>query len=512
MSQERLTVRKIKEILRLKYEAGLSNRAIGRACRVSCSTVSEYTQRARHAGLSWPLPESLSEEELYSKLFPEAKRVNTAERPMPDWETVQKELRKKGVTLRLLWQEFSEQHPDGYRYTQYCVHYRQWSRTHNPSMHREHKGGEEMEVDYAGVTLPITNPETGEISQAAVFVATLPASSRLYTEVQLNQGLSSWINGHVRAFEFFGGVPCIVRPDNLKSGVKSPAYYEPDLNPTYQELAEYYRIAVIPARVRRPKDKASVENGVQNVERWVLAPLRKSTFFSIAEANRAVRKLLEALNQREMKMVGKSRDQLFEELDKPALRPLPERPYEFAIWKKARVNIDYHVAFEKHYFSVPHPLIHEEVDLRVTERMVEIFHKGERVAVHPRKTQAGQYSTRSEHMPSHHRFVAEVNTERLLEWAAKVGPRTEQWVSVLLRSRFYPEQAYRTCLGVLNLARKYGGEQIERACQVALEARLLSYRDVKAELDHQSRLLSVPASQPAALPVHENIRGDTYYD
>ena len=512
MAQERLTVRKIKEILRLKYEAGLSNRAIGRACRVSCSTISEYTQRATRAGVSWPLPENLSEEELYRKLFPEAKRASTTEKPMPDWEMVQKELRKKGVTLRLLWQEFSEQHPDGYRYTQYCVHYRQWSHTHNPSMHRDHKGGEEMEVDYVGATLPITNPETGEITQSAIFVATLPASNRLYAEVQPNQGLSNWINGHVRAFEFFGGVPRIVRPDNLKSGVKSPSYYDPDLNPTYQELAEYYRVAVIPARIRHPKDKASVENGVQNVERWVLAPLRKRPFFSIAEANRAVRKQLEALNQREMKLVGKSRDQLFEELDKPALRPLPERPFEFAIWKKARVNIDYHVAFEKHYFSVPHFLIHEEVNLRVTERMVEIFHKGERVAVHPRKKQAGQYSTCSEHMPSHHRFVAEVNTERLLDWAAKVGPQTEQWVSALFRSRSYPEQTYRTCLGVLNLAKKYGGEQIERACQIAFEARLLSYRDVKAELDHQSKLLSLPDPQPSAFPVHENIRGDVYYN
>jgi len=508
MSQERLTVRKIKEILRLKYEAGLSNREIGRACRVSCSTISEYTRRARQAGLSWPLPESLSEEELYRSLFLEVKRANVG-RPMPDWEIVQQELHKKGVTLRLLWQEFSEQHPDGYRYTQYCEHYRQWSGSHNPSMHREHKGGEEMEVDYVGPTLPITNPETGEITQAVIFVATLPASKRLYAEVQPDQGLSSWINGHIRAFEFFGGVPRIVRLDNLRSGVKSPTYYEPDLNPTYQELAEYYRVAVIPARVRRPKEKASVENGVQNVERWVLAPLRKRTFFSIAEANRAVKKQLEILNQREMKMVGKSRDQLFEELDQAALRPLPEKPYEFAIWKKVRVNIDYHVVFEKNYYSVPYPLIHEEVDLRVTERMVEIFHKGEQVAIHLRKRQAGQYSTRSEHMPSNHRFVAEVNTEHLLEWAARIGPQTKKWASALFQSRPYPEQAYRTCLGVLNLARKYGTEQTDRACQISLEAHLLSYRDVKAELDRQTRLLT--PSQPTALPVHENIRGDTYY-
>jgi transposase len=291
--------------------------------------------------------------------------------------------------------------------------------------------------------------------------------------------------------------------------VKSPTYYEPDLNPTYQELAEYYRVAVIPARVRRPKEKASVENGVQNVERWVLAPLRKRTFFSIAEANRAVKKQLEILNQREMKMVGKSRDQLFEELDQAALRPLPEKPYEFAIWKKVRVNIDYHVVFEKNYYSVPYPLIHEEVDLRVTERMVEIFHKGEQVAIHLRKRQAGQYSTRSEHMPSNHRFVAEVNTEHLLEWAARIGPQTKKWASALFQSRPYPEQAYRTCLGVLNLARKYGTEQTDRACQISLEAHLLSYRDVKAELDRQTRLLT--PSQPTALPVHENIRGDTYY-
>ena len=511
MSQERLTVRKIKEILRLKFESGLSNRAIGRACHVSCSTISEYLQRARQAGLSWPLPEGLSEEGLYRRLFPETDQADAVKRPTPDWEMVQKELRKKGVTLRLLWQEFSEQHPDGYRYTQYCEHYRRWKGKHNPSMHREHQGGEEMEVDYAGATIPITNPETGEVTRGVVFVATLPASNYLYAEVQPSQELCHWINGHVRAFEFFGGVPRLVRPDNLKSGVKSPSRYEPDLNPTYQELAEYYRIAVIPARVRKPKDKASGENGVQNVERWGIAPLRDCTFFSVGEASAALKQQLDALNRREMKVVGRSRRQLFEELDKPALRSLPERPYEFALWKKVRVNLDYHLAFEKHYYSVPFALIHEEVDIRATERMVEVFHKGELVAIHTRSSHPGRYSTLPEHMPSNHRFVAEVNSERLLRWAAEVGPQTEQWVSALLRSRSYPEQAYRSCLGVLNLAKKHSGEQGERACQIALEARLLSYRDVKAELDHQAQL-SLPAAQPLALPAHENIRGEPYYN
>jgi transposase len=413
------------------------------------------------------------------------------------------------VTLRLLWVEYQEKHPNGYGYTQFCEYYRRWSKAHALAARLPRKGGEELEVDYAGLTIPIVNPESGEVRQAPVFVATLPASNYLYAEVQPNQQACHWINGHVRAWEFLGGVTKILRPDNPKTGVKSPCYYEPDLNPTYQEMAEYYGVAVLPARVRKPRDKGNVENGVQNVERWVIAPLRHQTFFSETEANQAVKPLLEALNNRKMEHLGKSRRELFEELDLPAMRPLPERPYQFATWKKARVNLDYHVAFEKHFYSVPHPLVHQEVEIKATERMVEIFHQGKQVALHPRSQAIGRFSTRPEHMPSNHRFVLELDAGWLLKQAEAVGPRTAQFITALLQSRPFPEQAYRSCLGVLSLARKYPVPLMETACQHALEAHLLSYRDLKSELEALSR--PTPISPDPPLPTHENIRGKTYY-
>ena len=507
MTRERLTLRKIREILRLREESKLSNRAIARACKISNSTVVEYLQRAQMAGLHWPLPEGMSEDALYQKLFPENSSKSIPERPLPDWKTVRDELKKKGVTLKLLWIEYREQHPDGYRYTQFCEYYRKWAKAQSPGGRFTHNGGEEMEVDYAGLTVTIVNPESGEPHQAPVFVATFPASDYVYAEGQPSQELCHWINGHVRAFGFFGGLPKILRPDNPKTGIKSPNYYEPDLNPTYQEMAEYYQVAVLPARVRKPKDKPSVENGVQNVERWVLAPLRHRTFFSEAEAGRAIRPLLEELNERTMAHLGKSRRQLFEELDRPELRPLPEKPYEFATWKTATVNIDYHVAFEKHLYSVPHPLIHQQVEIRASERMVEIFHKGQPVAIHPRSRVSGRFSTNPEHMPPNHRFVLELNADWLLKQAQAIGPHTTNYLTALMHARAFPEQAYRSCLGVLHLARKYPHPLLETACQCLQEAHLLSYRDLKAELER--RMHNSTADHPS--PLHENIRGETYY-
>jgi transposase len=509
MSQERLTLRKIREILRLKEEAGLSNRAIARACKISNSTVGEYLRRAAAAHVSWPLPEGISEEELYRKLFPEDMAPKEPERPLPDCEYIQKELKKKGVTLKLLWEEYKDQYPAShYQYTQFREYYHRWAKSQSPSARLPQAGGAVMEVDYAGMTLPLVNAETGEVKQVSIFVATLPASNYIYAEAQPSQEKCHWINGHVRAFAFFGGVPKILRPDNLKTGVKSPHYYEPDLNPSYQELAEHYQVAVLPARVRRPRDKNHVENGVQNVERWVLAPLRKETFFSLVDMNRAIQKQLEALNGKVMAQYGKSRRQLFEEIDQPELRPLPEKPYQFALWKTAKVNIDYHVAFEKHFYSVPHPLIGQQVEVKATERMVEIFHKGQQVAVHPRSSAQGRFSTRAEHMPSRHRFILELDADWLLKQAEEIGPHTTRYLKSLLEARSFPEQAYRSCLGVLSLARKYPHTLFETACERALQAHLRSYKELKAELEALSRQASTPV-QPI---IHENLRGETYYN
>jgi transposase len=507
MTQERLTLRKIREVLRLKWELDLSNRAIARACHISNSTVGEYVKRAKQAGLGWPLPEELGEEQLYQRLFPEDQRTGMPERPQPDWEKMRRELSRQGVTFLLLWQEYRASYPDGYGYSQFREHYHRWNRSNTVSLRKPHKGGEVVEVDYAGMTLPITNPETGEVWQAPVFVATLPASSYVYAEVQPSAELQHWLAGHVCAFAFFGGVPKILRPDNLKTGVKKPNYYEPDLNPSYQELAEHYHVAVLPARVKKPKDKPHVENGVQNIERWVLAPLRNETFFSVGEANRRMAPLLEALDQKEMQHLRKSRRELFEELDQPALLPLPERPYEFARWKNARVSIDYHITFEGHYYSVPHTLVGQEVQIRATERMLEVFHKSQQVAIHPLSNLSGRFSTSADHMPSHHRFILHQDSDFFLREAAKIGPQTAAFMTAVLRSRPFPQQAFRTCLGILDLARKYLPAHLETACQQLLSAHLLTYKDLKAELEHLTRDLPV---QP--LPAHENVRGDTYYN
>jgi len=510
MPQERLTMRKIKEILRLKYEAGLSNRAIAGACKISNSTVGEYLRLSEAAGIGWPLGE-LSEDEIIQKMYGEKPSLPEKAKPLPDWEEVRKELRKKGVTLHLIWIEYIEKHPDGYKHSQFEEYYRRWKKNHGePSMHNTHVGGERMQVDYAGLKMQVINPETGEVSQVPIFVAELPASNYIYAEAQSSENQCNWNNGHVRAFEYFGGVVKIVVPDNLKTGITKPNYYEPDINPAYQELAEHFQFAVLPARIKKPRDKGKIENGVQNVERWVIAPLRNRTFFSLGEVNQAIREQLDKLNHKVMLAVGRTRRQEFEDIDQPYLRPIPEKPYEYAARKIARVNIDYHVEFDKHLYSVPHSLIHQEVDLHVTEHMVEIFHKGKSVAVHPRSFKPGRFSTLHEHMPPNHQFVDQVNAKQLIHWAETVGPQTAAFITATLKSRPFPEQAYRSCLGVLSLAKKHPHSQIELACQAVLEAKIFSYKAVKEELDWLSKQTALPVT-PEILPAHANIRGDKYY-
>ena len=511
MAQERLTMRKVAEVLRLKWECQLSNRAIARSCSISHSTVAEYLRRAQEAGLSWPLPANMGEDTLFELLFPKAPPSRTRLIPCPDWSVVHTELRKKGVTLRLLWVEYREAHPDGYGYSQFCVLYRDWAKQLQPSMRFSHKGGERVFVDYAGQTVPIVDPHTGEIRQAQIFIGVLGASNYTYAEAQESQELPNWIGGHVRMFAFFGGVPEIVVPDNLKAGVKHPCRYEPDLNPTYQDLAEHYGVAVIPTRVRKPKDKAKVEVGVQVVERWILARLRNRTFFNLADLNQAIRELLQELNDRPMAHLECSRRALFQELDQPALRPLPERPYEFAVWKKARVNIDYHIEFEKHHYSVPYPLIHKEVYVRATSSTIEVFHNHQRVASHQRIRVPGRHTTISEHMPPAHQKYREWSPERITRWTQTIGPHTTQLVQVLLDSRPHPQQAYRSCLGLLRLGSRFGEDRLEAACRRALAAGIHSYKGVKNILEAQLDQVE-PEEPPDLVPqTHENVRGPAYY-
>ena len=330
MPQERLSMRKIREVLRLRWEQGLSHRQIATSCRIGQTTSREYLARAKAAGLSWPLPEGLTDAELERRLYPPPEAVPSDERPLPDWDYVHRELRKKGVTLLLLWQEHQEKHPKAFRYSRFCELYQEWRRAAEPRMHQVHKAGEKLFVDYAGQTMPVVDRKTGEIQHAQVFVATLGASSYTYAEATWTQTIPDWIGSHVRAFAHMGGVPELVVPDNIKTGITAACYYEPDLNPTYQEMARHYGTAILPTRVRAPRDKGKVENGVQQVERWVLAPLRHRTFFSLAELNSAIQEQVRALNDRPGQALPAPRRELFETLEKPALGPLPAQPYDQA--------------------------------------------------------------------------------------------------------------------------------------------------------------------------------------
>lgn len=512
MSQKRLSMRKIEEILRLKWEQHRSHQEIARSCAVSSSTVSDYLNRAQAAGLSWPLPADLSASQLEQLLFPAPRLPSGRSIPQPDWAQVHTELKRKGVTLSLLWVEYRQDHPDGYGYSQFCQNYRTWAKRLKPSMRQTHRAGEKLFIDYAGQTVPVIDPQTGEIRQAQIFVTVLGASSYTYAEAHWAQDLPNWIGGHVRALEFLGGVPEVLVPDNLKAGVKSPHLYEPDLNPSYQEFASYYGLAVVPARPRKPKDKAKVEVGVQVVERWILARLRNRTFFNLGDLNRAIRELLGELNARPMRHLGHSRQELFAALDQPVLKPLPTPPYEFARWKKARVHLDYHVEFDHHYYSVPHTLVGQEVDLRVTEQTVEIFHQRKRSASHPRYPPGGsRFSTLAEHMPPAHEKVHAWSPARFLSWADEIGPQTQHLIQAVLDGRRHPQQAYRSCLGILGLAKRYSAGRLEAACRRALPAGIRTYKGLHNILENQLDQVPLEAPRPTTLPEHANIRGETYY-
>ena len=509
MAKKRLSMRKIREVLRLKH-SGLSIRAIARACSIGRETVREYLCRASEAGLGWPLSDELSDEELESQLFPSVVKIY-GKRNCPNWALVHKELRKKGVTRHLLWTEYKEETPDHYRYSRFCDLYREWTKNLNPSMRIPHKAGERLFVDYAGLTMLYRDPSSGEEKKAYIFVATWGASNYTYAEAHPCQSLTSWIGGHIKAFEYFGGVPELLVPDNTKTGVTSACYYEPDLNPTYLELARYYGTAVLPTRVRRPKDKAKVEKGVQVVEYWLIAPLRKRQFFSIEEINEALWERLEDLNTRTMQHMERSRQEMFEELDKPMLRPLPERAFEVAEWKRAKVNIDYHVEFKKHYYSVPYTLIRKHVDLRATSQVIEVFYNSRRVSSHERDDTPGRHSTHREHMPESHRHYAEYNPERFINWAKRIGDLTEQLVNGIFSSRDHPEHGYRSCLGLMRLESRYGKERLEAAAKRALFFGLYSFRGVKNILE--AGLDKAPLEEEAGVVsrAHANIRGTDYY-
>jgi transposase len=512
MPRKRLTMRKIREVLRLKA-AGLNIREIAASTGAARTTVYEYLVRADGAGLSWPLPEGVDDEALEARLFPPATAELATRRPVPEWREVHREMRSgKHVTLRLLWLEWKEGHPDGWGYSQFCAHSERWLDCQDVVMRLSYPAGERMFVDFSGDKVPITDATTGEVSEAEVFVAVLGCSGMLYVEATRDQGLGSWLMAHVHAFEAYGGVTVATTPDNLKSGVTKACYYDPGINRSYSDLADHYGTVVLPTRTYRPRDKAAVEAGVLVVERWVLAPLRKLQFFNLAEVNKAIRQKVAELCQRPFRGEPTSRRELFEELERPALKPLPATRYELAEWKKVTVNIDYHVEHDRHYYSVPYTLVHQKLELRATSSVIEVYRGGRRVASHPREHGRRRYLTDPAHMPPSHRAHLEWTPSRLVEWARTVSPHAAALAEKILASRPHPEHSYRACLGLMSLAKRYGNERLGAACQRALASGAISYTSVKSVLAQNLDRAPLPATSPAPAPTeHENLRGAGYY-
>ena len=507
-------MRKIKEVLRLKYNCNLSEREISRSCQVSRSTVADYLMKAKAAGISWPEALTLTDTQIEESLFPVKRMPRSVKRPDPDCEYIYNELRayrKVNLTLIQLWLEYKEKHPDGYQYSQFCDLYRHWRGKLDYVMRQEHRAGEKAFIDYSD-GLSILDLSTGEPILTQLFLAVWGASNYTYAEATLSQTLPEWIGSHRRALEYFSCVPRVLVPDNLKSGVSKACKYEPELNPTYSDMAEHYGCAVLPARPRKPRDKAKVEAGVLIAQRWILAVLRKRTFYNLAELNAAIRECLERLNSRTMRRLKKSRRELFETVDRPNALPLPARPYEYAEWYKARVNVDYHLEVDHHYYSVPFQLLREKVDVRLTAATLEVFRKGERVAAHARSHIRGGYTTLKEHMPPEHRSYAEWSPSRFIQWAGKTGAATAQLVEKILATRPYPEQGYRACLGIIRLGRHYEPERVEAAAERALKFNACSYRSMKAILTAGlDRQHSGESPAQMSLPLHQNIRGREYY-
>jgi transposase len=510
MPGPRLPMRRIRDVLRLSA-AGMSKRQIAASLGVSATAARESIRRARLAGLAWPLPDELSDEELERRLYPPPSAAAKNRRPLPDWAIIHRELRRPGVTLQLLWEEHRAVHPDGFGLSRFCELYRAWEARLSPTMRQNHVAGERLFVDYAGTTLTVIDPSTGEARPAQLFVAALGASNYTYAEAGWTQGLSDWIGAHTRTFAFIGGVTAMVVSDNLRSGITKACFYEPAVNRTYAEMAAHYGTAVIPARPYRARDKAKVEVAVQVATRFIIAKLRNRQFFTLSALNAAIAELVAQINDRVSRHLGASRRALFEELERPALKPLPAEPYVFAEWKQCRVGLDYHVEIEKHYYSVPHQLLRERVWSRITARTIEVFHRGKRVAAHIRSSSNRKHTTVREHMPSSHQRYADWTPERLRRQAGEIGRNTSALVEIILRERAHPEQGFRACVGIVRLAKSYGRERLEAACARALDIGARSYSSVNSILknDLDRRRPVTPADGPAI--AHDNIRGPTYF-
>ena len=514
MPQKGLPMRILREVLRLRWGQGCSAREVASACHLSHSTVLEYEKRAREAGLCWPLPEDMDDDAL-DTLVSEAPTGDSPadNRPLPDVPHDLIELRKKHVTMQLLWTEYRTAHPDGYAYTQYCHYVNAARKVLEPTLHQVYRAGEKMLTDFVGDTMDLIDRNTGEVHPAYLFVAVLGASSYTYVRAVADMQEARWIGLHVRAFEYFGGVPEAVICDNTGTAVTKADRYEPILHPLFADMAAHYGTVILPARARKPRDKAPVEGAVLITERWIIAALRNHQFFSLSELNDAIALLLDDYNARPLQRLQVSRRQLFEEVDRPALRPLPATRYTFEQWKTAKVAIDYHVCLDKHFYSVPYRLVGEEVAVRLSPEIVEILHKGRRVASHVRSFIAGQYTTDPAHRPKSHQAHLDWTPSRLIQWAREeVGPQLAALVEGILGKHPHPEHGYRACLGLMSLAKKYPRDRMEAAATRANAAKAYSYQSVKSLLATGLDKIALPVQQVLPLaPDHENIRGRDYY-
>ena len=514
MATVRLPMRKAKEILRLKWDLRRTHRDVCASLSVSMGAVTDAVARATAAGLDSAAVQAMSEEALEAVLYKRLEGVPaTSARPPPDCAAIEAERHKVGVTLALLHQEYREEHPDGYGYTQFCEYFRRWSSTRGLTMRMEHKAGDKLFVDYSGKRPRVVDPTTGEEREVELFVAVLGASSFTYAEATETQRVADFVGSHVRAFEYLDGVPAALVPDRLKSAVIGGSSYEASLQRTYEDLAEHYGTSVLPARAKKPRDKAKVEVGVQVAQRWILARIRKERFFSVDALNVRIRELVDEMNLRPMRRYGVSRRERFERIDRPALRPLPASRYTLATWSKAKVGTDYHVEVDKHGYSVPHRLVGQQVEARTTFTTVEFLKRGERVVVHVRSFERGGRTTKPEHLPVAHRKHLEWTPERIGQWAASVGPWTVALTEAILRDRPHPEAGYRSCLGLMRLEKRYGAERLEKACRRARAATAVSYthveRMLRAQLDRLEPAGPVVEESPLT---HENVRGPAYYN
>ncbi len=508
-AKRELTMRQIRQILRLVRD-GVSAREIGRMLGVARSTIQDNLRRAEAAGLAWPLPADLTDAVLEERLFARTGVKRGFRRlPEPDWTVLACELKRPGVNLMVLWEEYREQHPDGYGYSRFCDLFREFEARLSPVMRQDHPAGDKVFVDYSGKKIGIVVRDTGVVREAEIFVAVLGASNFTYAEATWTQALPDWIGAHVRMFRFFGGVPRLIVPDNLRSGVNKASFYDPEINRSYGMMASHYGVGILPARPRKPRDKAKVEAGVRFAQSYILGRLRRQTFFSLAEANQAIAAVVERINDHVMRRLGKSRRQLFETVERPALSALPDTDHEFAEWRFARVSLDYHVEIDGFFYSVPHQLIREQVDTRLTARTVEIFHRGKRVAAHERRHGGRRHGTDPDHMPSSHRRYAEWTPDRFRRWGRSIGPETEGLVSAILANRPHPEQGFRTCLGVLRLFKDLDAARAERVASRAVAIGALTYKSIASIITN--KLDRTTAAEPQAVIAHANLRGSGYF-